>query len=109
MNSFTMIIVNALNMMLYSVIIPALVLSVAMVAFICLLALIVRIGNTDQNTDVGRVNHYLNYKEITPIAILMKPLARNCVVLPARNVAVMNNFRLSIPIQNEVVRRYMEQ
>ena len=54
MNSFTMIIVYALNMMLYSVIFPALVPSVAMVAFICLLALIVRIGNTDQNTAVGR-------------------------------------------------------
>ena len=51
---------------------------------------------------------YLNYKEITPVAILMKPLARNCDVLPARNAAVMNNSRLSIPIQNEVVRGYME-
>ena len=54
MNSFTMIIVDAMNMMLYSVMIPALVLSVAVVAFICLLALIVRIGNTDQNTAAGR-------------------------------------------------------
>ena len=65
MNSFTMIIVDAMNMMLYSVMIPALVLSVAMVAFICLLALIVRIGNTDQNTDVGRVNHYESENSLT--------------------------------------------
>ena len=47
--------------------------------------------------------------EITPIAILMRPLAKACEVFPVDNLAIMNNSRLSIPIQNEVVRGYMER
>ena len=40
----------------------------------------------------------------------MKPLARNCDVLPKDNTFLSgNNTHLSIPIQNEVVRGYMER
>ena len=62
------------------------------------------------NFVTSRSAPYLNHKEITPITILMKPLARNCDVLPKDNTFLSgNNTHLSIPIQNEVVRGYMER
>ena len=61
------------------------------------------------NFCTDRKTPYMNHLEITPIAILMRSLAKACDVLPLDNSAIKNNSRLSIPIQNEVVRGYMER
>ena len=53
---------------------------------------------------------YKDHKYITPFAILVKPLARNCDTLPGGNINLANsNAQISVPIQNEVVRGYMER
>ena len=64
-------------------------------------------GFTNYVTD--RCIPYHNGKELTPAAILIRPLARNCDVAPSDNTSLCNSIcTLSIPIQNEIVRGYME-
>ena len=65
-------------------------------------------GFTNYVTD--RCIPYHNCKELTPTAILIRPLARNCDVAPSDNASLCHSIcTLSIPIQNEIVRGYMER
>ena len=59
-------------------------------------------------TDRGTA--YRDRREMTPFTIFIRPLARNGDVLPECRVNPNNrDIRISIPIQNEVVRGYMER
>ena len=65
------------------------------------------LGFTNFCTDRSGLYHDSN--EITPLTILVKPLARNVDVFPDGYITWSDrDTRLSVPIQNEVIRKYME-
>ena len=65
------------------------------------------LGFTNFCTD--RSVPYHDSNEITPFTILVRPLARNVDVFPDGYITWTDrDTRLSVPIQNEVIRKYME-
>ena len=65
------------------------------------------LGFTNFCTD--RSVPYHDSNEITPLTILVRPLARNVDVFPDGYITWSDrDTRLSVPIQNEVIRKYME-